>query len=254
MINGKKIIAVLPAYNASKTLQMTFDAIPQDIVDDVILVDDASKDNTTEVASVLGIKTLVHSKNRGYGGNQKTCYREALKLGADVAVMVHPDFQYDPKFIPELVRPIAEGKMDAVFGSRMLVRRNALKGGMPYWKFIANILLTKLENLVLGMNLTEYHSGFRAYSKKVLETLPLELNSDDFVFDTEIIVQMKISKFSIKEIPISTRYFPDASMIGLWRSTQYGFGILYVLLKYVLYKLHLKNYKQFSLKYKHGED
>lgn len=248
MINGKKIIAVLPAYNAAKTLKMTFDAIPRDIVDDIVLVDDASRDNTVEVARSLGITTFVHPKNRGYGGNQKTCYQEALKLGGEIMVMVHPDFQYDPKFIPELVRPIAEGGVDAVFGSRMLVRSNALKGGMPYWKFIANILLTKLENLVLGMNLTEYHSGFRAYSKKVLATLPLELNSDDFVFDTEIIVQMKISGFRIKEIPISTRYFPEASMIGLWRSTQYGIGILNVLRKYIFYKLWLANYDQFHIK------
>ena len=248
MTNGKKIIAVLPAYNAAKTLKMTFDAIPRDIVDDVVLVDDASRDNTVEVARSLGIKTFVHPKNRGYGGNQKTCYQEALKLGADIVVMVHPDFQYDPKFIPELVRPIADGEVDAVFGSRMLVRQNALKGGMPYWKFIANIFLTQLENMVLGLHLTEYHSGFRAYSRQVIEFLPLELNSDDFVFDTEIIVQMKIANMRIKEIPISTRYFPEASMIGLWRSTQYGIGILNVLRKYIFYKFGFADYDQLHIK------
>ena len=248
MINGKKVIAILPAYNAARTLKMTLDAIPRDIVDDVVLVDDASKDNTVEVARALGLKTFIHQQNRGYGGNQKTCYREALKLGADIIVMVHPDFQYDPTFIPELVRPIAMGEYDAVFGSRMLVRKNALLGGMPYWKFIANIFLTKFENFILGMRLTEYHSGFRAYSKKVLETLPFELNSDYFVFDTEIIVQMKIAGFRIKEIPISTRYFPEASMIGIWRSTQYGLGILHVLWKYIFYRIGLKDYAEFHIK------
>ena len=248
MISEEKIIAILPAYNAAKTLKMTLDAIPRDIVDDVILVDDASKDNTVEVARALGLKTFVHPQNRGYGGNQKTCYREALKLGADIVVMVHPDFQYDPTFIPELVRPIATGEYNAVFGSRMLVRKNALKGGMPYWKFVANIFLTKLANIVLGTCLTEYHSGFRAYSKKVLETLPLDSNSDDFIFDTEIIVQMKIARFRIKEIPISTRYFPEASMIGLWRSTQYGLGILHVLWKYIFYRIGLKDYAEFHTK------
>lgn len=248
MLNDKKIIAILPAYNAAKTLKMTLDAIPRGIVDDVILVDDASTDKTVEVARKIGIKTFTHPENRGYGGNQKTCYREALKLGADIVVMVHPDFQYNPVFIPELAHPIAVGEYDAVFGSRMLVRKNALQGGMPYWKFIANIFLTKLENVVLGMHLTEYHSGFRAYSKKVLEMLPLDLNSDDFVFDTEIIVQMKIAGFRIKEIPISTRYFPEASMIGLLRSARYGLGILNVLRKYIFYRLGLKNYAEFCIK------
>ena len=246
MINNKKIIAVLPAYNAAKTLKMTLDAIPRDVVDDVLLVDDASSDNTVEVARMLGIKTFVHPKNRGYGGNQKTCYQEALKLEADIAVMVHPDFQYDPKFIPELVRPIAEGAFDAVFGSRMLDHKSALKGGMPYWKFVANIFLTVLENTVLGMKLTEYHSGFRAYSKNVLKTLPIELNSDDFVFDTEIIVQMKTAGFRIKEIPISTRYFPEASMIGFARSIKYGLSILLIMARYILHSYRLRHYSQFG--------
>ena len=198
-----------------------------------------------EVSKKLGLKTFVHSKNLGYGGNQKTCYHEAMKLGADVAVMVHPDFQYDPSFIPEMIQPIVRGECEAVFGSRMYIKRNALLGGMPYWKFLANIFLTWLENLVLGMNLTEYHSGFRAYSKKVLQ-LPLELNSNDFVFDTEIIVQMKIAGMKIKEIPITTRYFSEASMIGFWRSLKYGIGILNVLKKFIFHKLRLKNYEQFN--------
>ena len=246
MLNGKKIIVVLPAYNAAKTLEKTLFAIPKDWVDDIILVDDASKDNTVEVAKKLGLKTFVHEKNLGYGGNQKTCYREALKLGADIAVMIHPDYQYDPSFIPEMIQPIVRGECDAVFGSRMYVRRNALLGGMPYWKFIANIFLTKIENLILKMNLTEYHSGFRAYSKRVMQ-LPLRHNSDDFVFDTEIIVQMKVAGMKIKEIPITTRYFAEASMIGFSRSVKYGFAFFNVLKKYLFFKFKLKAYDQFEI-------
>jgi glycosyltransferase involved in cell wall biosynthesis len=244
-IPGQKIVVVLPAYNAAKTLKKTLDAIPKEWVDEIILVDDCSKDDTVAVAQGLGLKTFVHAKNTGYGGNQKTCYKEALALGADIAVMVHPDFQYDPSFIPEMLRPIAEGACDAVFGSRMLVPAHALEGGMPYWKFIANIFLTKLENLILGMQLSEYHSGFRAYNKKVMQ-LPLELNSDDFVFDTEIIVQMKIAGLTIQEIPISTRYFPEASMISFKRSVEYGIAILGVLRRYVLFKMNLASYEQFA--------
>jgi len=246
MINGKKIIVVLPAYNAARTLEKTLFAIPKDWVDDVVLVDDASKDDTVAVSKRLGLKTFVHDKNIGYGANQKTCYREALKLGADIAVMVHPDFQYDPSFIPEMIKPIANGECDAVFGSRMYIKRNALLGGMPYWKFFANIVLTWLENLVLGMNLTEYHSGFRAYSRKVLE-LPLHLNSNGFVFDTEIIVQMKVAGMKIKEIPITTRYFAEASMIGFWRSVQYGLNILSVMLHYLLDRFGIRHHEQFFL-------
>ncbi len=246
-IPNKKIIVVLPAYNAAKTLQKTFIDIPKDWVDEVILVDDASQDSTVVLARSLGLRTFVHPKNRGYGGNQKTCYQEALELGADIAVMVHPDFQYDPSYIPQMIEPIAKGECDAVFGSRMMISKNALKGGMPYWKFIANIFLTKLENFILRMRLTEYHSGFRAYSRKVLQ-LPLNLNSDDFVFDTEIIVQMKIAGMNIKEIPISTRYFPGASMIGFIRSIEYGLAILNVLRKYIFYRLRFRNYEQFNAK------
>lgn len=246
MVNDKKVIVVLPAYNAAKTLKTTLDAIPKNIVDDIILVDDASRDDTVEVSKKLGLKTFVHLKNLGYGGNQKTCYREALKLGADIAVMVHPDFQYDPVFIPEMLSPIANGECDAVFGSRMRIRQNALNGGMPYWKFLANIFLTKLENFILGNDLSEYHSGFRAYNKKIMQ-LPLDLNSDDFVFDTEIIVQIKIAGLKIKEIPITTKYFPEASQIGFKRSVEYGFAILNVLKKYLFFKYKIKKYKQFDL-------
>jgi glycosyltransferase involved in cell wall biosynthesis len=246
MINNKKVIIVLPAFNAAKTLKKTLDAIPKEIYDDIILVDDASGDNTVNIARSLGLKVFAHEKNLGYGGNQKTCYKEALKLGADIAVMVHPDFQYDPAFIPQLVMPIANGDCDAVFGSRMKNPQNALKGGMPYWKFIANIFLTQIENIVLGNNLSEYHSGFRAYSKKVMQ-LPLQFNSDDFVFDSEIIAQMKIAGMKIKEIPILTKYFPEASQINFKRSLKYGFGILNMLRKYLFFKLKIKNYPQFDL-------
>ncbi len=248
MAPNKKIVVVLPAYNAAKTLKRTLFAIPKDWVDDVILVDDASRDDTVAVAEGLGLRTFVHERNLGYGGNQKTCYREALKLGADIVVMVHPDFQYDPSFIPEVVQPIANGECDAAFGSRMYVRRNALLGGMPRWKFLANIFLTKLENAILGMDLTEYHSGFRAYSKKVLRSLPLDLNSDDFVFDTEIIVQMKIAGMKIKEVPIVTKYFPEASMIGFFRSTGYGLAILNVMRKFLLHRSKLATYDQFTVR------
>jgi len=232
MLLNKKIIVVLPAYNAARTLEKTLSAIPRDIVDEVILVDDGSKDKTVETSQALGIKTFVHKRNRGYGANQKTCYKEALKADADIVVMVHPDFQYDPRFIPQMVTPIREGRADAVFGSRMMRPREALAGGMPRWKWLANLALTKLENFILGLNLTEYHSGFRAYSRKVLE-LPIELNSDNFVFDTEIIVQIKLAGMRIQEIPITTRYFPEASMIGFWRSVRYGLSILIVMLKYI---------------------
>ncbi|MEK7576215.1 MAG: glycosyltransferase family 2 protein [Patescibacteria group bacterium] len=247
-IHTHHIIAVLPAYNAAKTLERTLNDIPRGWVNDIILVDDASRDNTVEVARRLGIKTFVHQKNKGYGGNQKTCYKEALALGADIVVMVHPDHQYDPKAIPQLIKPIIEGRADAVFGSRMMVKQNALTGGMPYWKFIANILLTGIENFVLGLHLSEYHSGFRAYSRKVLEAVPFERNSDDFVFDTEIIIQLRVGNFRVSEVPIQTRYFPGASMIGLSRSIRYGLGILQALGKYLFFKNGLKQYEQFCIK------
>lgn len=242
----KKIIAILPAYNAEKTLERTLDDIPKDWVDDIILVDDASKDDTVSLAKSLGLRTIVHEKNRGYGGNQKTCYRAALKEGADIVIMIHPDHQYDPTVISELLEPIIEGRADAVFGSRMIKRKNALAGGMPYWKFVANIVLTWVENLAFGTKLTEYHSGFRAYSKKLLTQVPFEKNSDDFVFDTEIIVQIKIAGLRILEVPIRTRYFEEASSIGLKRSIQYGVAILRVIGRYWLFCLGLRIYAQFA--------
>ena len=245
MIKNKKVVVVLPAYNAAKTLLKTVNDIPRDYVDEIILVDDASRDETVKVAQNLGLKIFVHPRNLGYGGNQKTCYREALRAGADIVVMVHPDHQYDPKAVPQLIEPLINEECDAVFGSRMIYKEQALAGGMPWWKFCANIFLTKLENLVLGLKLTEYHSGFRAYSKKVLTKVPLDQNSSDFVFDTEIIIQLKVNNFSIKQIPIKTRYFPEASMVGLARSLKYGLSIILVLIKYLIYRffgLYRSNY------------
>ena len=238
-VKGKKIIAVLPAYNAEKTLKKTLDDLPTDWLDDIILVDDASLDGTAELAKNLGLKTFVHNKNSGYGANQKTCYKKALEYGADIVIMVHPDHQYDPKLIPELIQKFSEGKADAVFGSRMMIPKNAIIGGMPYWKFMANFVLTVIENFVLGLNLTEYHSGFRAYSKKTLELIPFTENSDNFVFDSEIIVQMKKAGLKIQEIPIPTRYFPEASMIGFLKSSVYGLSILWVMLKFLFWKIKI---------------
>ena len=243
---SKKVTAVLPAYNAEKTLERTVADIPRDWVDDIILVDDTSRDGTVALAQKLGLVVVQHEKNLGYGGNQKTCYTEAVKRGADVVVMVHPDYQYDPTYIPGLIAPILEGKADAVFGSRMFARRGALEGGMPYWKFFANIFLTTIANVVLGYQLSEYHSGFRAYSRQLLSSLPLELNSDDFVFDSEIIVQCVTGGYRIKEVPIPTSYFKEASSIGFWKSVKYGLNILWVLMQYRLHRLKLLNFPKYE--------
>lgn len=234
MLKNKKIIVVLPAFNAEKTLKKTVDEIPKDLVDDIILVDDSSSDKTVKISQKLGLKTFRLKENRGYGANQKTCYQKALELGADIVVMIHPDYQYSPKYIPRLINPIVEEKADAVFGSWMIFPTNALRGGMPYWKYLGNIFLTKIENLVLGLNLSEYHCGLRAYSKKVLETVNFQENSDGFVFDSEIIIQLKIHHFRIKEIPIETRYFKEASMISFFKSIGYGFDILKILCQFKL--------------------
>lgn len=235
MFAGKKIIVVMPAYNAEKTLAQTYADIPKDIVDGIVLVDDCSTDGTVEKAKSLGIHVVSHSKNRGYGGNQKTCYREALKLGADIVVMVHPDYQYNPRRIPQLVAALMDGEgYDAAFGSRMLGKLFR-EGGMPLWKFYSNIILTAIANLVFVNFLTEYHSGFRAYTRKYLETVNFELNSDDFVFDTEIIAQGMYHGLRFTEIPIETRYFPEASQINFTRSLRYGFQILWTLVKYQLH-------------------
>jgi len=234
----------MPAYNAERTLVRTHEDLPLSWVDDVVLVDDASRDRTVEIARSLGLHTVVHPRNRGYGGNQKTCYREALARGADIVVMVHPDHQYDPRYIPELVKPLLADECDAVFGSRMLGGR-PIEGGMPKWKYFANLFLTAVANATFYVFLSEYHSGLRAYSRRYLEAVPLEANSDDFVFDTEIIAQGVWKGLRIREIPIATRYFDEASQIGFRRSVHYGFSVLGVLLRYKLHKKGIRHSRLF---------
>lgn len=227
----KKVIVVLPAYHAEKTIERTVKDIPRDVVDEIILVDDASSDRTVEIAKNLGLTVFNHDRNRGYGANQKTCYQKALERGAEVVVMVHPDYQYDPTIIPQLIEPLLLGRAHAVFGSRMM-KGGALEGGMPMWKHNANILLTALENVMLGTFLSEYHSGFRAYSSDLLRQIRFAENSDGFIFDTEIIVQILANGFKIEEVPIRTRYFEEASSIRLGPSILYGLGILRVMIGY----------------------
>jgi glycosyltransferase involved in cell wall biosynthesis len=230
-LTHRRIGVVLPAYNAARTLERTLADIPRDWADDIILVDDASSDGTADLARRLGLHVIVHSKNRGYGGNQKTCYAAALERGADVVVMVHPDHQYDPRVLPQLVEPILRDECDAVFGSRML-GGVPLEGGMPRWKYFANVFLTACANVVFLRFFTEIHSGLRAYSRRYLESVRLSANSDDFIFDTEIIAQGVARGMRFREIPIETRYFDEASQISFRRSVTYGFSILLVLAKF----------------------
>jgi len=232
---GQKIVIVMPAFNAEKTLLRTLAEIPPQYQEQIILVDDGSRDRTVEIARVAGLIVFCHEVNRGYGANQKTCFTQALSIGADVIVMVHPDHQYDATVIPALIKPICDGKADAVFGSRMLGGKT-LEGGMPWWKYDANIFLTALANIVFQRYLSEIHSGFRAYSRKYLETVRFEQNSDDFIFDTQIIAQGMANGLFFEEVPIVTRYFPEASSINLGRSIQYGFGILWTLLRFDLHR------------------
>jgi glycosyltransferase involved in cell wall biosynthesis len=225
----------MPAYNAEKTLKDTYNDIPFDIVDDVILVDDASRDRTSEVARNMGIHTIVHENNLGYGGNQKSCYRAALELGADIVIMVHPDYQYTPKLIPAMASMIAYGEFDAVLGSRIL-GIGALKGGMPLYKYIANRFLTLLENLLLGHKLSEYHTGYRAFTREILERLPLEKNSNNFVFDNQMLAQIIWFGYRIGELSCPTKYFKDASSINFRRSVAYGLGVLKTAVQFRLQK------------------
>lgn len=244
MLNGKKVVIVMPAYNAEKTLKQTYEEIYKPFIDEVILVDDNSKDNTKQVSKELNIKTIVHKENKGYGGNQKSCYKAALKSGADIVVMLHPDYQYTPKLIPAIVSMMAFGGYDAVLASRML-GNSALKGGMPFYKFLANRFLTIFENILTNQKLSEYHTGFRGFTKEVLEALPLAECSDDFIFDNEMIAQMFYSDFKIGEVSCPTKYFKEASSINFIRSCKYGFGVLWVSIKYRLAKLGIK-YKIFD--------
>jgi glycosyltransferase involved in cell wall biosynthesis len=225
VLKGKHIVVVMPAYNAERTLRRTYAEIPTDVVDDVILVDDKSRDQTADIARTLGIRTIVHSKNLGYGGNQKTCYKEAIKLGADVVIMVHPDYQYTPKLITAMASLIAEGLFDCVLGSRIL-GVGALRGGMPRYKFVANRLLTFAQNLLLDYKLSEYHTGYRAFSRKLLETLPLETNEDGFVFDNQMLSQIIYAGLTIGEITCPTRYMEDSSSISFPRAVLYGIGVI----------------------------
>jgi glycosyltransferase involved in cell wall biosynthesis len=232
MLNGKRIVVVMPAYNAAKTLRRTYDEIPHDVVDEVILVDDASQDQTVMVARELGIHCFVHEKNSGYGGNQKTCYRRALELDADVVVMLHPDYQYTPKLITAMAAMITSGVYHAVMGSRVL-GRGARAGGMPLYKYVANRVLTLIQNLCLTQKLTEYHTGYRAFSREALMALPLEENSNDFVFDNQVIVQLVFFGYEVAEITCPAKYFEEASSINWWRSTQYGLAVIRTTLQYL---------------------
>lgn len=246
MISGKKLIVVMPAYNAEKTLRQTYDELPHEYVDEIILVDDASNDRTAELAGQLQIHTVIHAENKGYGGNQKTCYRTALQHGADIVVMVHPDYQYSPRLVTAMASMIISGHYDVVLGSRILGGR-ALRGGMPFYKYVANRALTFVENIALGIKLSEYHTGFRAFSKAALEQLPLENNSDDFVFDNEMLAQAAYYGFRIGEISCPTKYFDDASSINFRRSLKYGFGVLATSAKYILQRsgiVHLKLFRR----------
>jgi len=238
MLHGKKIIVVMPAYNAEKTLEKTYRDIPKDIVDDIILTDDKSQDRTVEVAKRLAIKITVHDKNKGYGANQKTCYQEALKLGADVVVMLHPDYQYNPKLITAMASLVAEGIYDVVLGSRIL-GGNALKGGMPVYKYFFNRVLTFIENLIINQKLSEYHTGYRVFHRKVLETLPILENSDDFVFDNQMLLQALFFGFTVGEISCPTVYEKESSSINFTRSIKYGLGVLLTSIKYAIAKTNL---------------
>jgi len=246
MIKNKKITIVLPAYNAEKTLEQTYRDIPFDIVDDVILVDDLSRDNTIEKARDLGIKYIItHTQNKGYGGNQKTCYNKALEIGSDIVVMLHPDYQYTPKLIHSMCYLIANGVYEVVLGSRIL-GKGALKGGMPFYKYVANRLLTMSQNIMMNQKLSEYHTGYRAFTRNVLESVDYNADSDDFVFDNQMLAQIFYAGFEIAEITCPTKYFDEASSINISRSMKYGIGVLKVSLMYFLQKAGLCRFKIFA--------
>lgn len=245
MIHGKKVVVVLPAYNAERTLELTLADLPADVVDEVMLVDDASRDNTAALAHSLGVSTFVHANNQGYGGNQKTCYSLALAHGADIVIMVHPDYQYDPRLVTAMASLIALDVYDVVLGSRM-IGNGALKGGMPRYKFIANRILTAFENIMLGEKFSEYHTGYRAFSRSVLEQLPLEVNSDDFVFDNQILAQTSYFGFRIGEVSCPTRYTADSSSINFRRSCKYGLGVVWTSVQFRAARLGLTSPRIFD--------
>jgi len=246
MVNGKKVTVVLPAYNAAKTLAKTYDEIPFDIVDEVILVDDDSVDGTVDIAKSIGIQSIVkHDKNRGYGGNQKTCYSEAIESGADIIIMVHPDYQYTPKLIPSMVYLIANNVYPVVLGSRIL-GRGAIRGGMPRWRYYANRILTLVQNIMMKQKLSEYHTGYRAFDVNVLKDINYQANSDDFVFDNQMLAQILYRGYPIAEITCPTKYHPEASSINFKRSVKYGFGVVFTAVMYRLQKWHLANFSIFN--------
>jgi glycosyltransferase involved in cell wall biosynthesis len=245
MLNGKKVVVVMPAYNASRTLRQTYDEVPFDVVDEVLLVDDASSDETVALARELGLTTFLHERNLGYGKNQKTCYREALKRDADIVIMLHPDYQYSPRLLTSLAGMIASGHYDIALGSRIL-GVGALQGGMPRYKYVSNRFLTAVQNLLLGYKLSEYHTGFRAFSRRVLKSLPLEADTDDFLFDNEVLAQAIYFKFNIGEISCPTKYFPEASSISFRRSVRYGLGVLWTSLKFRMQKMGLAKFRMFD--------
>jgi glycosyltransferase involved in cell wall biosynthesis len=246
MYNGKKVVVVLPAYNAAKTLEKTFREIPMDLVDDIILCDDHSRDNTAELARSLGIRhVLVHEKNKGYGGNQKTLYNHALSIGGDIVIMLHPDYQYTPKLIPSMVNIIGEELYPVVLGSRIL-GMGALKGGMPMYKYIANRFLTFTQNVLIRYKLSEYHTGYRAFSREVLETIDFNANNDDFVFDNEMLSQIVYAGFDIGEVTCPTKYFEEASSINFSRSMKYGMGVLRVSFGHFFQRMGLANIPRYK--------
>jgi glycosyltransferase involved in cell wall biosynthesis len=245
MIAGQKITVVMPAYNAAKTLQRTYDELPHDVVDQIILTDDGSTDETVALAHSLGLHTIVHADNRGYGGNQKTCYRAALDTGADIVVMVHPDYQYSPRLVTAMAAMITSGHYELVLASRIL-GGTARAGGMPAYKYVSNRFLTGFENLMCGAKISEYHTGFRAYSRRLLETIPLANNSDDFVFDNELIAQSLYFGFSVGEISCPTRYFDDASSINFRRSVRYGLAVLWTATRFRLQRMGLAHFPIFD--------
>ena len=245
MLLGKRIVVVMPAYYAGRTLEATWRDLPHDIVDEVIVVDDSSADNTVTVARSLGLDVTRHPQNTGYGGNQKTCYTEALARGVDIIVMVHPDYQYDPRMVTAMAGMVASGIYDIVIGSRIL-GGGALAGGMPVWKYVANRLLTLFENVLLGAHLSEYHTGYRAYSRALLDALPWQSNSDDFVFDNEILAQAIVARFRIGEVSVPTRYFADASSVNFRQSVRYGLGVVGTTLLAFLARIGLYRHRMFA--------
>jgi glycosyltransferase involved in cell wall biosynthesis len=240
-----KVVVIMPAYNAARTLRMTYMELPRDVVDVVLLVDDGSSDETVEIARQLNLELFIHNRNYGYGGNQKTCYTEALNAGADIVVMVHPDYQYDPTCLPRIIEPIERGEADVVLGSR-LMDISPIKQGMPWWKYVGNRLLTKVENVAFGLRLSEYHTGYRAFRRPVLETINYQMNSDRFIFDQEVIAQVVDARFRITEVSVPTRYFPEASSASFIDSSRYGLGILWLVFRYFLHRKKLLPQKTFE--------